>query len=104
MPRSVRPPVALPKDAILVELRADRLTFETRECFLPGTPVSFNLLMEGRSLPLQLPTTECLVDDKDRLGYIYHSRVSLADLPEADRQIVALFITKGRGSPRLSQR
>ena len=32
--------VPLPRDASLVELRPDRLTFQTRECVLPGTPVS----------------------------------------------------------------
>lgn len=94
--------VPLPKDAILVELRPDMLTFETRQCLLPGTWVSFNLVMEGRPLRLEGPAAACLVMSKDRLGYAYHSRVSLAELPEADRHLIALFIGKGRGSPGLT--
>jgi hypothetical protein len=94
--------VALPKDALLVELRPEVLTFETRQCILPGTLVSFNLVMEGRPLRLECPTTACLVVGKDRSGYLYESRVSLADLSEADRQLIVLFIGKGRGSPTLT--
>jgi hypothetical protein len=97
------PAVPLPKDAILVELRADVLTFETRDCQLPGTVVSFSLVMEGQALPLQLLVLECLVTDKDRLGYIYQSRFSLGGLPEADRHLIGLFIAKGRGAPKLAR-
>jgi hypothetical protein len=92
----------LPKDAILVELRADRLTFETRQCLLPGTKVGFELVMERHSLPLRLAVHECLVTDKDRLGYIYQCRFSFDGLPEPDRQIINLFIAKGRGEPGLA--
>ncbi len=94
--------VSLPKDAILVELRPETLTFETRQCLLPGTLVSFNLVMEGRPLRLECPTAACLVLSKDRSGYLYESRVSLVSLPEADRQLITLFIGKGRGSPSLT--
>jgi hypothetical protein len=94
--------VSLPKDAILVELRPEGLTFETRQVLLPGTLVSFNLVMEGRPLRLECPTTACLVVGKDRSGYLYESRISLTSLPEADRQLIALFIGKGRGSPTLT--
>ena len=84
-----------------MELRPDALTFETRQCLLPGTMVSFTLVMEGQPLVLRAPTSACLVTDKDRLGYVYHSRVSLTGLPEGDRHLIALFIDKGRGSPQL---
>ena len=91
--------VALPKDAALVELRPDALTFQTRECLLPGTSVAFNLVMEGRALALEAPTEACLVVGRDRMGFLYHSRVSLAALSEGDRSLIALFIAKGRGAP-----
>jgi hypothetical protein len=93
--------VFLPKDAALLELRPEVLTFQTRQCILPCTLVSFILVLEGRPLPLQAPAAACLVVDKDRHGYLYHSRVSLTDLPEPDRQLIGLFIGKGRGSPGL---
>ena len=86
-----------------MDLRPDRLTIETRECLLPGTVLSAALVMEGRALPLRLAVTECLVTDKDRLGYVYRLRFSLETLPEADRQIIGLFISKGRGAPRLQR-
>jgi hypothetical protein len=90
--------VSLPKDSLFVELQPEILTFETRECLLPGTQVSFSLVMEGHSLPLRAPVAECLVVDKDKAGFLYHARVSLAGLPGSDRQLIALFILKGRGS------
>jgi hypothetical protein len=90
--------VPLPKDSLFVELQPDTLTFETRECLLPGTQVAFGLVMEGHSLPLQAPVAECLVVDKDKAGFLYQPRVSLAGLPGSDRQLIALFILKGRGS------
>jgi hypothetical protein len=93
--------VPLPKDATLVELRPDVLVFRTRECLLPGTVVGFSLVMEGHPLPLRLPAEACLVVEKSRSGYVFHSRFSLAGLPEADRHLITLFITKGRGEPRL---
>lgn len=92
----------LPKDAILVELRPEVVTFETRECLLPGTRVAMKLVMENHDLPLQLPVTACLVTEKDRLGYIYHCQFSLAPLSETDRHIVSVFINKGRGAPELA--
>jgi len=90
---------AVPKDAVLVELKPESLTFETRECLLPGTRVAFGLVMEGRSLPLEAPAEACLVVQRDGRGYVFHSRLSLAG---ADRSLVALFIAKGRGSPALA--
>jgi len=90
--------VSLPKDALFVELQPEVLTFETRECLLPGTQVAFSLVMEGQPLPLQAPVSECLVVDKDKSGFLYQARVSLATVSESDRQLIALFILKGRGS------
>lgn len=90
--------VPLPKDSRFVELQPDLLTFETRECLLPGTQIGFSLVMEGQPLPLHAPVAECLVVDKDKAGFLYRARVSLALLPGSDRQLIALFIHKGRGS------
>jgi hypothetical protein len=92
---------SLPKDAILIELRPETLTFESRTALLPGTVVSFNLVMEGRPLTLHAPVEVCLVTDKDRLGYIYQPRLTLDQISSADRRVVALFIEKGRGEPGL---
>ncbi len=93
---------ALPKDAALVELRTDHLAFTTRHCLLPGTPLEFSLVMEGRPLSLALVTSACLVVAKDRKGYVYQSHVSLDPLSEGDRQLIALFIAKGRGAAQLA--
>jgi hypothetical protein len=90
--------VSLPKDSLFVELQPAVLTFETRECLLPGTQVAFSLVMEGQPLPLQAPVSECLVVDRDKAGFLYQARVSLATVSESDRQLIALFILKGRGS------
>jgi len=90
--------VSLPKDSLFVELQPETLIFETRDCLLPGTRVAFSLVMEGQPLPLQAPVAECLVVDKDRNGFLYQARVSFAGLPGSDRQLIALFILKGRGS------
>ena len=90
--------VSLPKDSLFVELQPEVLTFETRECLLPGTQVAFSLVMEGQPLPLQAAVAECLVVDKDKNGFLYQARVSLASVPAPDRQLIALFILKGRGS------
>lgn len=92
----------LPKDATLVELRPDALTFRTRECVLPPTPVDLVLRLEGQPLPIQAPVEACLVVEKDRTGYVFHCRLDLTTLPGALRQIVVLFISKGRGSPGLA--
>jgi hypothetical protein len=93
--------VSLPKDAILIELRPETLTFETRSCLLPGTVVSFTLVMEGRPLTLHAPVDACFVTDKDRLGYIYRPRLALGQVSAGDQRMVALFIEKGRGEPGL---
>ena len=92
----------LPKDAVLVELKPESLTFQTRKCLLPGTRVAFGLVMEGRSLPLVAPAEACLVVDRDRAGYVFQSRLSLAALADPDRSLIALFIAKGRGSPAIA--
>ena len=92
----------LPKDATLVELRPESLTFRTRDCVLPRTPVEFVLRLEGRPLALEAPVDACLVVEKDRSGYVFHCRLDLLALPGSDRQILALFISKGRGSPGLA--
>lgn len=90
---------ALPKDTQLVELREDSLTLETRECLLPGTPLAFSLVMEGKPVTLEAEVGECLVMAKDRGGYLYRLRVPLSHLGKADRSLIALFISKGRGAP-----
>jgi len=91
--------VVLPRDTQLVELREDSLTLETHECVLPGTPLAFCLVMEGRPVTLEAEVHECLVMAKQRGGYLYHLRVPLAHLGTADRSLIALFISKGRGAP-----
>jgi hypothetical protein len=92
----------VPKDAVLVELTPESLTFQTRECLLPGTRVAFGLVMEGRALPLAAPVEACLVVSRDRHGYLFHSRLSLSKLADADRSLIALFIAKGRGAPGIT--
>jgi hypothetical protein len=91
----------LPRDATLVELRPEALTFRTRECVLPPTPVDLVLRLEGQPLSLQAPVEACLVVEKDRSGYVFHCRLDLTTLPGPDRHLLALFISKGRGSPLL---
>jgi hypothetical protein len=91
----------LPSDAALVELRPEALIFRTRECVLPPTPVDFVLRLEGRPLALRAPVEACLVVEKDRSGYVFHCRLDLSALAGPDRQLLALFIAKGRGSPVL---
>jgi hypothetical protein len=85
-----------------VELKPESLTFETRECLLPGTRVTFALVMEGCSLPLEAPAEACLVVGRNRAGYVFHSRLSLTALADSDRSLIALFIARGRGSPGLA--
>jgi hypothetical protein len=92
----------LPKDATLVELRPDALTFRTREGVVPGTVVDLVLRLEGQPLALQAPVDACLVVEKDRSGYVFHCRLDLTTLPGSDRQILGLFISRGRGSPVLA--
>jgi hypothetical protein len=91
----------LPRDAALVELRAGVLTFRTRECILPDSVVAFALGLEGKPLELEAPVSACLVMSRDRSGFTYHVQCDLSVLPNADRQILALFIEKGRGAPDL---
>jgi hypothetical protein len=95
--------IPLPKDAALVELRPETLSFGTRECLLPGTVVVFNLVMENHALPLRLVVTRTEVVDKDRRGFQYVSYVSLDDTTSTDRHIIELFIKKGRGEPKLTR-
>jgi hypothetical protein len=92
----------LPSDAQLVELREDLLTIETRSCVLPGTPLAFSLVMEGQPVTLAAEVAECLVVAKHRSGYVYHLRLPLSHLAKADRSLIALFISKGRGSPDIA--
>jgi hypothetical protein len=91
----------LPRDSALVELRADVLTFRTRECILPDSVVAFALGLEGKPLELEAPVSACLVMARDRSGFTYHVQCDLTVLPNSDRQILALFIGKGRGAPDL---
>ena len=98
----VVPGSPLPKDAVLVELRADRLSFSTRECLLPGTMLAFDLIMEGRPLPLAVTTSACLIIAKDRKGLVYHTQIRLDQISEGDRQLITLFISKGRGAAELA--
>jgi hypothetical protein len=92
----------LPKDATLVELRPDTLTFRSREGFLRGTVVDLVVRLEGQPLALQAPVDYCVVAEKDRSGYAFHCRLDLTALPGPDLHILGLFISKGRGSPVLS--
>jgi hypothetical protein len=92
----------LPSDATLVELRAEALTFRTRESILPPTVVDLIVRLEGQPLAVQAPVEACLVVEKDRAGYVFHCRLDLTAMPGPDRQLIALFISKGRGSPVLS--
>ncbi len=84
-----------------MELRADALTFRTRECILPDSVVAFGLGLEGKTLELEAPVAACLVMSRDRSGFTYHVQCDLSVLPNPDRQILALFIGKGRGAPEL---
>jgi hypothetical protein len=94
---------ALPKDALLAGLFPEKLLIETRECRLAGTPLSFKLVLEGNVLPLSVVTDACLVMAQDRKGYVFNLQVPLDRLSSAERQIIALFIAKGRGEPRIER-
>ncbi len=85
-----------------MELRPEALTFATRKVLLPGTEVSFSLVMEGHLLPLQARVCACLVVGKDRRGLLLQVRLSLEDLARSDRRLIELFIGKGRGAPALA--
>ena len=95
--------VPLPSDAELATLRPDVLAFSTREALFAGTVVVFNLVMEERALPMRLEVLRTEVVDKDRRGYKFVSYVSLEQTNSTDRQIIQLFIKKGRGEPRLTR-
>jgi len=92
----------LPKDATLVELRPETLTFRTREGLLPGTRVSLVMRLEGQPLAIEAPVEVCFVAEKERSSYVFHCRLDLRALPGSDLFIIGLFISKGRGSPVLS--
>lgn len=91
----------LPEDAKLVELRAEHVTFRSKRRVPPGTVLDFALVMEGRPWRLRAPVVDCMAR-KDRGVALYDMRVSLAELPQADRHLIALFIEKGRGAPGLA--
>jgi hypothetical protein len=92
----------LPADAQFIELRPEVLIFRTREAVLPGTVLGFNLVLEGHPMSLQAPVEACLVVEKEhKATYTFHIRLSLTDLSGSDRQLINLFIGKGRGEPRL---
>ena len=57
--------------------------------------------MEGRPWPLQAPILSCAVH-KERGLALYETRISLESLRDGDRQLIALFIEKGRGAPALA--
>ena len=95
--------IPLPKDASLVDLRPESLSFSTRTCLLPGTLVAFNLVMEGHALPLRVEIGLTEVVGKDRSGYRYVSHVPLAGLTSTDLHLISLFIKKGRGEPELTR-
>ena len=94
---------ALPRDSVIANLFPDRLLVQTRECVLPGTRLVFRLVLEGNVLPMDVVTSACLVVGRVRQGYLFHIEVPLKQLPSAERQIIALFISKGRGEPSLER-
>jgi hypothetical protein len=85
----------------LASLRPDKVAIESREAVLPGIEVAFRLVLEGNSLRVSAPVHACLVVGKDRRGYVFHMEIPLDSLGSAERQIIALFISKGRGEPHL---
>jgi hypothetical protein len=91
----------LPDDAHLVELRFEHVTFRSRRRVAPGTVLDFALVMEGRPWTVRAPVVNCLAR-KDQGVALYEMRVSLESLPQADRHLIALFIEKGRGAPKLA--
>jgi hypothetical protein len=97
------PTAQLPRDVTIANLFSDRLLLETCECVLPGTRLAFRLVLEGNILPLDVETSACLVVARRRLGYVFHVEIPLAQLSSAERQIITLFIAKGRGAPRLER-
>ena len=92
-------PVFLPKDARLAGLWPDKVAIESREAVLPGTEISFRLVLDGNSLQVTAAVQACLVVSKDRRGYVFHIEFPLDSLGSAEQQIITLFIAKGRGEP-----
>jgi len=92
---------SLPDDARLVELRVEHMCFRSRRRLAPGTMLDFALVMEGRPWAVRAPVVDCLVR-KERGESFYEMRVSLEELPQADRHLITLFIEKGRGAPKLA--
>jgi hypothetical protein len=93
----------LPKDARLAGLWPERVAVESREAVLPGTEVTFRLVLEGNSMRVSAPVHACLVVSKDRHGYVFHIEFLLDALASAERQIIQLFIAKGRGEPEIDR-
>ena len=93
----------LPDDAQMVELRVDHVTFRSRRRVAPGTVLDFALVMEGRPWPLRAPVVDCQTR-KDAGVALYEMRVSFEGLPPPDLHLIALFIEKGRGAPKLAPR
>ena len=91
-------PQPLPADARVAALWPDKLFVETRECVLPGTRLRFLLNLEGNRLPLETLSEACLVVARDRRGYVFHLQVPLEQISRSARQLIQLFIVKGRGS------
>lgn len=84
-----------------MELRVGHVTFRSRRRVAPGTVLAFALVMEGRPWLLRAPVVNCLAR-KERGLALFEMRVSLESLPPADRHLIALFIEKGRGAPKLA--
>ena len=91
----------LPADAILVGLWADRLTIETQTAVLPDTQVAFTLMLEGNPLVLDVRTGPCQVVAKTRRGLVFNVQVGLDQVSRPNQQLIALFISKGRGSAQI---
>jgi hypothetical protein len=91
----------LPDDAHLVELRVDHVTFRSKRRVAPGTVLDFALIMEGRPWPLRAPVVDCQ-SRKDKGQALYEMRVSFDELAPHDLHLIALFIEKGRGAPKLA--
>jgi hypothetical protein len=84
-----------------VELRVEHMVFRSRRRVAPGTVLDFALVMEGRPWAVRAPVVDCMAR-KDQGVALYEMRVSLESLPPVDRQLIALFIEKGRGAPQLA--
>jgi hypothetical protein len=94
-------PARLPGDAILVGLWADRLTIETQTAVLPDTLVAFTLMLEGNPLALEVRIGACMVVAKTRRGLVFNIHIALEQVSRPNQQLIALFISKGRGSAQI---